>query len=287
MCYLSRYLSHYLSRYCYSAVLPKMSSFRSIVISWLLFSVRETMGLTVVRNEILQSKINKLKKYPKNAIYYGKTFCQGDTFKDIYELFDDFEASDKQYLIFTSNGEIVMEKRKKMRFETIESHYVTFILNKKERIAIIIDPSRNNGKIGIYNPYIGICLEPFFESEGYKVKWLEMTNSCQLEYHDVFCQSWTLYLAYMYMKNQETTINIPKKQRHKYKKLLNFFKNLLNYEIFVNELDVSYKNNIKTHRDFGILKNYNPSQLLRSMKTVEMNDNDDDDDEQIIDLSCS
>jgi hypothetical protein len=245
---------------------------RNIAISWILYALRVTCGLTTVRNHILNKKINKLGKYSKNEIMYGQTFTQGNKFSDIHKMVYDFQGSDKCFLIFTSNGEIMKNNRKRVRFSDIESHYVSFIIDKKNMIATIIDPSRNNGKIGIYNPYIGIEMQPFFEELGYKTKWLETTSPCQINYHDVFCQSWTMYLIYKFMKNDmiDEKIYIPKNQSKKYSKLLDFFKNLSSDENFSNELKISYLESIKNHDNKIILKNYNPYSLLLQMLPEDM-----------------
>lgn len=246
---------------------------REIAISWVLYSIREAIGLSDVRNEILKKKIERLGTYPKNEIVYGKTFTQGDTFNDIHQMIYNFHGSDKRVLVFTSNGEIV-QKRGKRKFDDdlIESHYVSFILDKRNAIAVIIDPSRNNGNVGIYNPYIGICLEPFFKKQGYTVKWLEMTSPCQINYHDVFCQSWTLFLVYKWLKyNDNEKIFIPKKQHKKYSKLLGFYKKLLEHSIFRDELRTSYYQNIEDHDDYRSLSEYDPCILLSEMTTEDMN----------------
>lgn len=248
---------------------------REIAISWLLYAIRETLGLSIVRNKILQEKIQKTGKYQNNVLYYGNTFSSGDTFNDIYRLFDDFEGSDKQILIFTANGEVRKNKLKRSN-EMIESHYVSFVAEKSKSKVTIIDPSRKNGKIGIYDPYIGICLEPFFKARGYIVNWLEMSSPCQINYHDVFCQSWTLYLVYKYLTEDKPVVYIPKKQKKKYRKLRLFFKELLQFGLFRRELRVSYQENIRDHENKQLV-NYDPCYLLLSIGTNDMYDTDESD----------
>jgi hypothetical protein len=268
------------------------NNIRNIAVSWVLYSIRETIGLTIVRNTILKKQIQGLGKYPDN-IQYGKTFGQGDTFEDIYEMVSNFEGSDKRYLIFTSNGQIVQKRNKRTRYDDsvlVESHYVSFIVDKQEMVVTMIDPSRKNGKIGIYNPYIGLQLQPYFKKNGYKVEWLEMTTPCQINHHDVFCQSWTLFLVFKFMKQgNKDNISISKKQSKKYKKLLEYFKNLAKFEIFKTELKISYLENIKNHDDFLTLKNCDPYELLLSMTPNDMNDEGEDDyrdeSESVIDLT--
>jgi hypothetical protein len=248
-----------------------MSDLRSIAVSWVLFSIRETIGFSIVRNSILKKKIDKLGRFSSDIVY-GKTFSQGDTFDDIHNTVKSFRNTSKRFLIFTSNGEIVENKRKKVRFsDEIESHYVSFIVDSQKMETIIVDPSRDSGQVGIYNPYIGICLTPFFKELGYKVRWLEMTSPCQITYNDVFCQSWTLYLVYKWLKNSEnTTITIPRKQVKKYSVLLRFYKNALKYRVFCEELDLSYRNNIKGHDQFESLNRFDPSELLFEMSAEDM-----------------
>lgn len=250
---------------------------KNIAISWILYSIREAIGLSDVRNEIIRNEVIRnevIRKKLNGFIYYGDTFTSGNTFSHIYQLIYDFEKSEKTKLIFTANGEVSKNLKKRTRADLVESHYVSFILDKTETLAVIIDPSRNNGKPGIYNPYIGIYLEPFFKSRGYKVKWLEMTSPCQIDYHDVFCQSWTLYLILKYLTSDsiQEPIYIPSDQRKKYGKLLRFFKSLLIVESFRNELIFSYKDNIRNHDDFKLLKKFKPCGTLLDMETEDMNE---------------
>jgi len=53
---------------------------KDIAVSWVLYTIRETIDLSNIRNEILKTKINKLGGIPKNSIYYGETFTSGNTF---------------------------------------------------------------------------------------------------------------------------------------------------------------------------------------------------------------
>lgn len=249
---------------------------RNIAVSWILYSIRETVGLTTVRNTILKKQIQSIGKYADDSIQYGKTFSSGDTYDDIYEMITDFEGSDKRYLIFTSNGEIVQKRNKRMRCELIESHYVSFIVDKQEMTVTMIDPSRKNRDIGIYNPYIGLQLRPYFKKMGYKVEWLEMTSPCQINHHDVFCQTWTMFLVLKWMKYGPSKIFVSRDQSKKYEKLLKYFKKLLRFEVFKTELKISYLENIKNHEDFDMLKNYDPCELLSSMTPSDMKDDSDD-----------
>ncbi len=230
---------------------------KEIAISWVLYSIRETMGLEKVRNEILAKKLKN------HSIKYGKMFTKGNTFEDIYQMVYDFQKSNENLLIFTSNGEIT-KKRKRNINEDIESHYISFIVDKQKMNVTMIDPSRNNESFGIYNPYIGISMKPFFEKLGYKVDWLKMTSPCQINYHDVFCQSWTLYLLIKFFKSSEK-IYIPFKEEDKYNKLLIFYKKLLKYEIFRKELNISYIKNINVHENYDELCKFDPCNLLNKM----------------------
>lgn len=239
--------------------------------SWVLYSIRETLGLTEVRNSFLKKNIEKLGRYPKNSIIYGNMYTSGNTYSEIHEAVRDLEGSNKEYLIFTANGEVTKNPVKVMG--QVESHYVSFIVIKKESRVIIVDPSRNKGKDGIYHPYIGYQLIKFFEDNGYATEWLEMTKPCQTKYHDVFCQSWTLYLVYTWFKvNQYHTgpVDIPRSQKKRYEILLKMFKKLLFDEKFYDELMYSYHKSIKNHKRSVALGRHNPCILLNSMKAEDM-----------------
>ncbi len=247
----------------------------NLPISWILYSIRQTIGLTKVRNRVLQNIIRDI--ICEDEIFFGQTFTQGDVFDDIYDMINDFQMSEKRYLIFTSNGEIRERKKNKRHNDQVESHYISFILDKLTKITGIIDPSRDNGKDGIYYPKIGISLESIFEQIGYKVEWLDTTYPCQIAYHDVFCQSWTLFLIIQYFKTgyfkkKCTKINIPQDQDAKYKILLDFFKELLTHKIFVKELLIFYQSNIENHIDYEYLRTINPRYLLKQMNVFQMYD---------------
>jgi hypothetical protein len=235
---------------------------RELAISWLLYAVRATLGLSNVRNAILRNGI-------KNA-ELGPTFSSGNTVDDVLICINKFQTSEKRFLIFTANGEIKKSRKRQRLTESyeVESHYISFILDSVHKRAIIIDPSRNRGKPGIYNPYAGIILEPYIKEYGYTTRWLEMSTPCQEIEEDVFCQSWTLFLvceAFVCDK-----IMIPKNQHFKYHILLRFFKELLQVPQFSKELKISYTESINDHVAKRKLSMFDPCELLLSMNAVEM-----------------
>jgi hypothetical protein len=245
-----------------------MQNQREIAVSWALHAVKETVGLTVVRNSMLERLITPFLD-PSDKLVLGSTYTKGNTFNEIYSDISSFLKSGKRYLVFTSNGEITKNK-KRVRHEDIESHYVSFIVDNLLRRVIIIDPSRNNGKIGIYNPYIGLCLEPYFKGLELNVEWLDTTHPCQINTDDVFCQSWTMYLVYKFFQKKGGLIKVPKTQDRKYHKLLRFYKKLLGALYFCSELFISYNDAIKGHKDHSALKMYHPCKLLYEMSYVDM-----------------
>jgi len=242
----------------------------SVTVSWVLYAIRETLGLEDVRNMILKNKTNN------DDIEYGPTFTLSNTYDDIYKTVLDFiRDSTKQYMVFTANGSVRFNKKKRVRYTNdLESHYLSFIVNKTDKIVLMVDPARDNGKPGIYNPYIGIKLAPFFKNLKFDVKWLHLSNPCQQKYHDVFCQSWSLYLTIKWFEwlGFINDVTIPNSQNEKYSELLRFYKNLLCYSKFKEELIESYNKSIENHTDYDELKKYNPCEILKNMSYNDMYD---------------
>jgi hypothetical protein len=75
----------------------------------------------------------------------------------------------------------------------------------------------------------------------------------------------------MYLLTKKKLICIPDKQEEKYKKLKLFFKELLQIDIFRQELKISYHNSIKYHENKQ-LSNYDPCYLLTYINTNNMYD---------------
>lgn len=228
----------------------------AVVTSWVLYSIREVFGLGNVRNILLSNMIKSDYK-----IKYGKTFSFESSIEDIYNYVLVFLLEKNyDYLIFTANNSVKMTNETVDNTE-IESHYQTFILSCSK--VIIIDPSRKQGKDGIYNPYIGKKMERFFKKIKIKIEWLETTNPCQELEEDVFCQTWTLFLAIKYF---EKNLYIPKEQEEKYALLLNFLKTCLKNYAFCKELYISYNDATKENK----LNKYNPCTYLENMNTKDM-----------------
>ena len=92
-----------------------------------------------------------------------------------------------------------------------------------------------------------------------------MTNPCQSQTHDAFCQSWSLFLVieWWIKARPKTPIEISWKQDNKYEILLTFYKKLLEYPEFIIELGNSYKTIISDHEDYEELLKINPCELLK------------------------
>lgn len=238
---------------------------REIIVSWILYSIREVMGYSFIRNMVLKHIVTK-------PFTFGNTYSMDNTYSDIHNDIIHFINGVDKYMTFTANGSVRESKRRRVTEHLQESHYVSFVLDKEHMLAFLIDPSRDNGDYGIYYPYVGITLSSFLEEMGFEVIWVEMSSPCQINYHDVFCQTWTLYLTGKFIKNYDTLsasgnciINIPGDQDEKYAMLLKFFKKLLNYSEFRTELRRSYREAIDNHDNQSLLESNDPCDILRNM----------------------
>ena len=242
-------------------------------ISWLLYCIRDTIGLEEIRNIILAQFITNKKLL--NKLIFGKTFsCRYKTSNLIKYL----------TLISSFKNIIILFTVSNLPDKSNESHYMTFILNNNKKQLIMIDPALNKSKPGIYKPYIAVqTIKPIFINNNYDVKWLQTNNTCQTYEDDVFCQSWSLYLQLMYINSNE--IDIPIDQYRKYEILLNFYKiialqipefcsdlnNIYNKQINKNKIVVNSKTGVEAKRiRDDILAFGTACQLLTGMQAKDM-----------------
>lgn len=219
---------------------------RSTAITWALYSLREVLNDSDMRNSVLRSFLGDL--IYQHSIHLGRTFV-GE-----YDL-DDL----RRYMasIVDVPGVILFTASNPPDQDTNETHFLTFIVYNQytpapgfARSLIVIDPSEPPVGSGIYNPYIAdFVVVPFFEARGYGSYGVNTNNACQVQEDDVFCQSWSLYLQIQAVRNPLIEHVIPPLQRDKYALLLSFFKTLLALDMFVcNKLREQYRENIMTHR---------------------------------------
>lgn len=262
---------------------------RNEVGSWIIYSIRRTIGEEDVRNLILKTV---LPRDPNRVL--GKTFVLFyNTEKNLDEQIAAYYTNVKVYL-----SEFIEKNKGKTLLFTIanapsegtpETHYQTVILrNTESPTAIFIDPARkSDGSNGIYEPWaINNCVKPFLEENGFTTSWLPVSQAPQTSKMDVFCQSWSLYLLKEAVLHPGSTIIIPKGQQERYALLDNFWKEASQIELFCEVLtidraavlntelkDILIENEHSTKNIQAILnyhKSFDPCTFIQSMKATDI-----------------
>ena len=244
--------------------------------SWVLYIIKEVMGVDEVRNDILKYYLQNL---PQGNIEYGPTFSIGISKERLYKYLDHIISlinyGDDKLVLFTCNNNYGPLRKKKSEY--IETHYQTFIIQPQKKRITMIDPSRKRTQEGIYWPYAAMVVYFYIKSKIPECNfyWLKLTQPCQVtfsSYHgndDVFCQSWSLYLQKEALLANKTILDIPYKIDSKYDVLINFYHEILQYvPIFTEEFLFRWNGYIKKQKlpfkDIDVL-NY-----IRNMRGIDI-----------------
>jgi len=242
-----------------------------IAVSWVLYSLRELMGLEDLRQKILHQELHTIPD-----LVYGKTFSMEYKMSGLISYLKKIiKQTDKRVLFTAANLPGISED------DLGNTHYQTFIVDNRNRSVILIDPARKPSGNGIYPAYVTKEeIEPFFREQGYTVKYVNTSAACQVKMQDVFCQTWSLYLQILSTINPEKRINIPQSQEKKYGLLLDFYKHILTYPGFCDMLRKQYAETITNYsmsraEKTGLLQQ-DPCLILHSMTARDMFDDEAD-----------
>jgi hypothetical protein len=262
---------------------------RADAISWVLHAMKNVLGYNDVRKLVLEhyypsiqnpEYINTfdafIKKYKKEQSDYDIKY--NDKIIILHKYFEDIMKLD-EYVVFTATN--IEEFRAKGKGRDNETHYQTFIVDNKHLQLYAIDPAlKSNGELGIYTPQIAIDeVMPFFENKGYTSQFIRLKNPSQTIEHDVFCQSWSLYILLQVLQKSknndfnEISVEIPKSQLDRYTVLLNFYKDIVTNIPDVNKiLNEEYVSVLNEYKKTGYTKlnKLNASDLLLTMTPEEM-----------------
>lgn len=248
----------------------------AIAVSWVILAMRDIMGRESVRNNIITKFVPEI----PNATHM-KTF-------DAFQQYKTAPYTNKQNKILKYCEKIIKLKNKvvftasniQQNATDIETHYQSFLVDNTDKKLYVIDPAKPKIGYGIYEPMITYeTLQPFFESKGYTVQYIELSNPAQTKTEDVFCQSWSLYILLDILRNGIHRVQIPKSQLKKYEVLLDFYKNVLLDQNIANELNETYieyitnkrnKKEIMTNGNFDHIMQMNPVEIIFNMKPSDM-----------------
>ena len=166
-----------------------------------------------------------------------------------------------------------------------ETHFQSYIVNNDAKTVWVIDPAYNakvletdvlKSNQGIYYAEVTHdVVKPFFEEYApeYEFCFVPLLHPAQISFADVFCQSWSLMILNVQLKNTELTEHfIPKYQKEKYKMLLDFYKRIfIDIPSLANYLYTEYEGEIKENfGDKSSLLNADPVKILLSMTSSKM-----------------
>ena len=221
--------------------------------SWVLYAMREVMGMEHIRNQIVKTLYPNIKNAKYMRTFDGLQQYDEPPFDDKAEEILDYcdEIIDYgKYVVFTASN--IQEDA-----EDHETHYQTYLVDNKNQRVLVINPAKDpesDDGFGIYKPQVTYeVIQPFFEMQEYDVEYVNMTNPAQISMDDVFCQSWSLYILLQVLnmkwrssKSKDLVVSIPKKQESKYKLLLEFYKDILRKVPDISsELNLTYIDSIE------------------------------------------
>jgi len=186
-------------------------------VSWVLYSIREIVGISSLRNQILESFLNQ---DIKKNIEFGRTFGSDSKKNDLQNYLEKNmkqNKNGKRFLIFSGIN----------RPKYGETHYQGFIIDYEKKCLYIADPAYTLNGPGIYNPFLAQQqVIPLFKLHNYNTQFIITSHPCQTSTNDVFCQSWTLYLMIEFLNPIGNIITIPLSQTKRYNILLHFYKKI-------------------------------------------------------------
>tara|TARA_Y100000389_G_C17468676_1_gene528161 strand:- start:2025 stop:3041 length:1017 start_codon:yes stop_codon:yes gene_type:complete len=225
--------------------------------SWILYSLRFALLNKNVRNKILQSSqwFGKFKKKGYQIIL-GDIYGEGISDNELEKLMNHYiSLGDNKIILFTLSN----NPRNTMDPDKRETHFQSFILVNRIKTVFAFDPAMSTGtNIGVYYPGAIIQIEKLFNNlnyRGYNIVRPDIQYACQVDKSDVFCQTWSLYLQYEYMRqlcelNLDFTkihIVIPYDIIDKYQLLNSFIQDIIKIKIVRDTLESQFVEDVNIH----------------------------------------
>jgi hypothetical protein len=261
---------------------------RELANSWILHSIKIILGDEGIRRYIILNKFPSLKNQFKKAIrtfdpFVKKRKTREDKHNEIQKYLDYAIALD-DIVVFTATN--VQQNN-----EDNETHYQSFILDNDNKKVYAVDPAFDKDKddfIGIYYAEITHeVVKPFLVSKDYEFGFIRLERPAQSTTNDVFCQTWSLLILLEILENnkykeENLEIKIPKLKVARYKKILDFYKDIFKtmpdlqynlteeYKGAIHNCTISNNGDDLTEEQKKELLEINVYALLESMKESEM-----------------
>jgi hypothetical protein len=258
---------------------------KELSVSWLLHSIKILLGDEDIRRYIILQKFPNLKhKFKKDIRTFDPFVKKRKTRQDKHNEIEKY----LEHIITLTDIVVFTATNVQQNDKDNETHYQSFIVDNDNKIAYVIDPAfdKNDDKfIGIYYAEITHdVIKPFLESNGYTVKFIHLERPAQSTTNDVFCQSWSLLILLEILENNKYQDNnlefkIPKTKVARYKKILDFYKNIFEsmselqanlQEEYNGSINDCNYDNCPTEEQKHKLLAINAYELLKSMKDSDM-----------------
>ena len=185
------------------------------IISWAVYSMRDTVAEENIRNNFLEKTgIKEFGKEKGFNIKIERTLAQASK-REISSFLSTLlnKTEENDIVLFT-----ISNRQDKA---TNETHFQSFVLVAKSRTIFAFDPARKKAPemsmhnlskeeakqyFGIYGDYAIDDVFKFIKTYNekssiqYEVKYAPVKNTCQIDETEVFCQSWSLYLQYKFLE---------------------------------------------------------------------------------------
>lgn len=189
-------------------------------LSWKIHYLKMALGLEEVRNEVLRKMLKR--SVLAEGVIFGKTFG-ADTYRDaasycsndIVQLLDDVNRTER-YLLFTATNTPARYTR--------ETHYQGYVVDFQKKVIHVFDPAKRKAGQGeaTYQGFVTeLTIIPILQTK-FRFIYEIPAETPQMTETDTFCQSWSLWMMIQFLNK-----NFQQSMRYKYKKLYNFYRQLL------------------------------------------------------------
>ena len=234
-----------------------------VVKRWVFIGIKDFINNPATREVILKSQIAGDNIEYRNCILESNEENENMNKKERLQILDQFV---EQINIIPKN-KIILATATNFP-EGGETHFQTFIIDQKNRIAYAIDPSREDDGESLYEPIMVTDLKQKLKKYGYTTVWAPTptTGACQRyvsekimgeerRYKDVYCQSWSLLsqidYANKYLAGKPLTkkyaMQLPADDESRWMYLLDFLKSVS--KLYCDEFIKSYKRTLKNYKD--------------------------------------
>ena len=236
-----------------------------IVTDWILYSMRFVLSYPEPRNLVLSSSdwfgFFQTRGYD---ILTTETYGNGISDGELHSNLTDFlNAGPNKIFLFTLSNDPTATADP----DKAETHFQSFVIINHIHTIFAFDPSGVGGTPGIYHPGAIQQMDSIINTSKlpYKLVYPNINVPCQRFKSDVFCQTWSLYLQYEFMRQvsqhllslrsledfaiERIKIVIPETQIEKYRLLNSFIQSVIQLPGIQTALEDQFNKDVMDHPD--------------------------------------